>query len=53
VRVECSRSFTSRASSLYRLDEVSLGHAQVRAWNPRWESDAVFHLHELVNVEPA
>ena len=52
VMVEYSRSFTSRASSLYLLDEVSLGHAQVRAWNPGWESDAAFHLHELVNVEP-
>jgi hypothetical protein len=51
VLVEYSRSFTSRASSLYLLDEVSLGQAKVRAWNPRWESDAVFHLHELVNVE--
>ena len=53
VLVECSRPFTSRASSRYRLDEVCLGHAQVRAWNPRWESDAVFRLHELSNVELA
>jgi len=52
VLVAYSRSFDSRGVAQYLLDEVSLGHAQLRAWNSGWESDAVFDLYGLVAVEP-
>jgi len=53
VIIEKSRSLISSATSRYLLDEVSIEHAQVRGWDPRWESEATFRVSDLTSVQAA
>jgi hypothetical protein len=53
VLVEYTKGFSERSAGVYLLDEVQLEPGQIRAWNPGWESDAIFRLSGLTSVDPA